>query len=79
MDLSLQQKFELERQLRVIEDEKDMEKLRALCRMLAQAWHAQKAATMHFMCETLNAPPSQIDLRGTIEPSPAGDRDAGSL
>ena len=79
MDLSLQQQFELERQLRVIEDEKDMEKLRDLCRMLAQAWHAQKAATMHFMREAFNAPPSQIDLRGALGSSPAGDRDPGSL
>lgn len=62
MELSLQQKFELERQLRVINEERDIEALRSLCKNLIGAWHTQKAATMHFMRESLNAPSSQIDL-----------------
>jgi hypothetical protein len=80
MDLSLQQKFELERQLRVIGEERDIEKLRGLCKQLAQAWHAQKAATMYFMKKTLaNAQPNPIDLRGTPGSSPSSDRDACGL
>jgi len=80
MDLSLQQKFELEWQLRAINEERDIEKLRGLCKQLAQAWHAQKTATMYFMGKTLaNAQPNPINLRGTFGSSTASDRDACGL
>jgi hypothetical protein len=78
MNLSLQQKFELERQLRIIGEEH--EKLRGLCKQLVEAWHTQKAATIFFMRETLaNAQPNPIDLRGTPGSSPSSDRDACGL
>lgn len=80
MNLSLQQKFELERQLRIIGEEHDIEKLRGLCKQLVEAWHTQKAATIFFMRETLaNAQPNPIDLRGTLGSSTASDRDACGL
>jgi len=44
-DLSIDQRFELERFSRAIDATADPDQLRALAKQLLQAWHTQKAAT----------------------------------
>lgn len=45
MELSLGQKFEIERLNRIIDGTADPAQLRAIAKQLLQAWHTQKAAT----------------------------------
>lgn len=53
MELSLAQQFELQCQLRAIDEEQNIESLRGLCHQLVKAWHVQRAATVHFMRDSL--------------------------
>lgn len=45
VELSVGQKFEIERFSRAIDATTDAAQLRALAKQLLQAWHTQKAAT----------------------------------
>ena len=45
MELSVSQRFEIERFNRAIEASADPEQLRNLAKQLLQAWHTQQAAT----------------------------------
>ena len=45
MELTIGQKFEIERFNRAIDATADPEQLRQLAKQLLQAWHTQKAAT----------------------------------
>jgi hypothetical protein len=56
MQLSDFQKFELERMTRAIDATGDPQVLRGLCKQLAQAWQAQKAATQWVMRQQFGAP-----------------------
>jgi hypothetical protein len=53
MELSLAQQFELESQCRAIDNERDIEKLRSLCKDLTRSWHVQRSATLFYMKQTL--------------------------
>jgi hypothetical protein len=58
MQLSIGQKFELERMTRAIDATTDIEELRGLCKQLLQAWQSQRAATAWVMSQNLS--PIQI-------------------
>ena len=45
VELSVGQKFEIERFSRAIDATTDADQLRSLAKQLLQAWHTQKAAT----------------------------------
>ena len=45
MELTVSQRFEIERFNRAIDATADPEQLRSLAKQLLQAWHTQKAAT----------------------------------
>lgn len=56
LQLSLGQKFDLERMIRAIDATGDPQVLRGLCKQLAQAWQGQKAATQWVMRQQLGSP-----------------------
>ncbi len=56
LQLSMGQKFELERMTRAIDTSDDPQVLRGLCKQLLQAWQSQKAATEWVMRQQLGAP-----------------------
>lgn len=57
MELTLGQRFEIERFNRVIDGTADPEQLRQLAKQLLQAWHTQKAATNWMINQHAGAPP----------------------
>jgi len=58
MQLSIGQKFELERMTRAIDQAQDIQELRDICKRLLQVWQSQKAATQWVMRQHLS--PIQI-------------------
>ena len=55
--LTLGQKFELERMIRVIDSTADLQALQGLAKQLLKAWHSQKAATEWVMRQKFSDPP----------------------
>ena len=62
--LTLGQKFEQERMIRLIDSTADLPTLKGLAKQLLQAWHSQKAATQWVMRQKFSDPP-----RVGLEPS----------
>ena len=58
LELSLAQKFELNRLSRVIDETTDVPSLQKIAKELLQAWQSQKAITAWVMRENLQNPPS---------------------
>jgi hypothetical protein len=56
LQLSMGQKFELERMTRAIDATGNPQVLRGLCKQLAQAWQGQKAASQWAMRQEPRAP-----------------------
>jgi hypothetical protein len=67
MELSISQRFEIERFSRAIDATTDPQVLRGLAKQLLEAWHSQKAATQWVMRQQLGAPP-QFSTR-QVDPS----------
>ncbi len=85
LDLSLGQKFELERMNRVIDSTGDAQTLQGLAKQLLQAWQSQKAATQWIMRQQLATPSSfsidafkGLELMGSDPSNPAAPR-AGAM
>lgn len=57
LELTLAQRYEIEKGNRAIDQERDIEALRGLCKCLLTAWASQKAATAWMMRQTLVCPP----------------------
>lgn len=57
MELTLGQKFEIERFSRAIDEMDCPIKLRETCKMLLQGWHAQKAATQWVLQQRMTSGP----------------------
>jgi hypothetical protein len=53
MELSMAQRFELERHGRLLDELEDIETLRAMAKLLLRSWYAQKAATEWVMRQGL--------------------------
>jgi hypothetical protein len=53
MDLSMAQRFELERHGRLLDELNDLETLRSMAKLLLRSWYAQKAATEWVMRQGL--------------------------
>jgi len=53
MELSMAQRFELERHGRLLDELNDVETLRSMAKLLLQSWYAQKAATAWVMRQGL--------------------------
>jgi predicted AAA+ superfamily ATPase len=53
MQLTLSQRFELERMYRTIDETNDIDTLRKLCKETLRAWQMQKAATAWAMRQGL--------------------------
>ena len=64
MDLTISQRFELERMRRTIDETSDVVELQKLAKMLLQAWHSQKAATGWMMRRGLATP--WANVRGSL-------------
>jgi hypothetical protein len=58
MELTIGQKFEIEKMGRVIDSTTDLKALRDLCKQLLEAWMVQKAAAVWIMRENLPGPPN---------------------
>ena len=56
--LTMEQSFERERMARTIDETRDPEALRKMCRMLLDAWQVQKAANAWLLKNPLPAPPT---------------------
>ena len=56
IELTLGQRFEIERLNRVIDGTADPEQLRLLAKQLLQAWHTQKAATNWMISQQSGSP-----------------------
>lgn len=56
IELTMGQKFEIEKINRVIDSTSDVEALRSLSKQLLSAWMAQKAATVWMMKQNLRPP-----------------------
>ena len=69
IELSVSQRFEIERFNRAIDATADPESLRILAKQLVQAWHSQKAATNWAIAQQIK-PPQRAD-RGSKEPNPS--------
>lgn len=54
MQLTLQQRFEVERMSRTIDEATDTAELRNLCKLILRAWYDQKAATAWVMRQGLH-------------------------
>lgn len=71
LELSLNQKFELEHYRRVIRNTEDLAALKSLAEKLLEAWHTQKAATRWMMHENLSKPTYVSSLSSqTTDPLP---------
>lgn len=57
MELSLSQRFELERMKRTIDETESVEELREIAKKLLEAWQSQKAATQWAMRQALGSAP----------------------
>jgi hypothetical protein len=53
MELSMAQRFELERHGRLLDELEDIETLRSMAKLLLRSWYAQKAATAWVMRQGL--------------------------
>lgn len=60
IELSVSQRFELERFSRAIDATADPEALRSIAKQLLQAWHTQKAATNWAIRQQMGASPSPV-------------------
>ncbi|MCS5705823.1 squalene/phytoene synthase family protein [Synechococcus sp. FGCU-3] len=58
IELTLNQKFEIERFNRAIDTTADVDQLRDIAKQLLQAWHTQKAATNWAIRQRIGAPMS---------------------
>lgn len=58
IELSVSQRFEIERFSRAIDATADPEALRDIAKKLLQAWHTQKAATNWVIGQQMGPPPS---------------------
>jgi hypothetical protein len=58
IELSVSQRFEIERFSRAIDATADPEALRGIAKQLLQAWHTQKAATNWVIGQQLGARPA---------------------
>jgi hypothetical protein len=58
LELTMGQKFELEKMGRVIDSTTDLKVLQGLCKQLLGAWMSQKAATAWVMRGNLPGPPN---------------------
>jgi hypothetical protein len=56
LELTLTQKFELEKYQRIIRETEDLAGLKSLAETLFQAWQSQKAATQWLMRQNLSKP-----------------------
>lgn len=66
MELSVSQRFEIERFNRAIEATADPEALRSIAKQLLQAWHTQKAATNWVIGQQTGQTPG-LGLRPELE------------
>ena len=57
-ELTVSQRFEIERFSRAIDATADPEALRAIAKQLLQAWHTQKAATTWAITQQMGPPPA---------------------
>ena len=57
IELSVSQRFEIERFSRAIDGTADAEALRSIAKQLLQAWHTQKAATTWAMSQQMGGMP----------------------
>ena len=66
MDLTPEQRFEIERLNRAIDAEIDPQMLRNLCRQLLLSWQIQRSCTTWAMRQSLSCPPpgGQPDPQG---------------
>lgn len=66
MDLTPEQRFEIERLSRAIDAETDLQVLRNLCRQLLLSWQVQRSCTTWAMRQSLSCPLSggQLDPHG---------------
>ncbi|MEB3354755.1 MAG: hypothetical protein VKM34_11080 [Cyanobacteriota bacterium] len=60
IELTVAQKFEIERFSRAIDANVDAEQLRSIAKQLLQAWHTQKAATNWVIQQQLGQPLIQL-------------------
>jgi hypothetical protein len=60
IELTVAQKFEIERFSRAIDANVDAEQLRSIAKQLLQAWHTQKAATNWVIQQQLAQPLIQL-------------------
>jgi tryptophan synthase beta subunit len=58
IELSVSQRFEIERFSRAIDATADPEALRDIAKKLLQAWHTQKAATNWVIGQQMGPPPA---------------------
>ncbi|MEB3351175.1 MAG: hypothetical protein VKM01_02485 [Cyanobacteriota bacterium] len=56
IELTIGQKFEIERFSRAIDATADTDQLRAIAKQLLQAWHTQKAATNWVISQQMSPP-----------------------
>ncbi|MEY3463239.1 MAG: hypothetical protein RLZZ468_1017 [Cyanobacteriota bacterium] len=71
MELTVAQRFEIERFSRAIDATADTEQLRSLAKQLLQAWHTQKAATTWAIQQQMGASPlAQLPLDPPTRPGP---------
>ncbi len=56
IELTMVQKFEIERFNRAIDTTADLDQLRDIAKQLLQAWHTQKAATNWAIRQQISAP-----------------------
>jgi hypothetical protein len=61
LQLGLQQRFELERMSRLVDDLDDVPTLRNLCKLTLESWYTQKAATAWVMRQHLDDAPRYVD------------------
>jgi hypothetical protein len=64
IELSLGQKFEIERFNRAIDTTADLGQLRDIAKQLLQAWHTQKAATNWAIRQQIGSPTGVPTERG---------------
>lgn len=60
LDLSMGQKFELERMLRVIDSCDDLKDIKSLAKQLTTSWMSQKATIAWLIRQSLGKPPSVV-------------------
>ena len=60
LDLSMGQKFELERMLRTIEGCNNLEEIKSLTKELTTSWMSQKATIAWLIRQNLGKPPSVV-------------------